>query len=141
MQRLLDAGCVLTRSDDRFAGASSALNEMLRRLLATSSGAVAEQDATGTDGTPFHLTPVVYERAHPFAPDRDVTIIVRRPSGEGADTELLSERFGLTPAEYRCALALPRVGDVPAMARELGIGPETIRTHLRAVFFKAGVSG
>jgi DNA-binding CsgD family transcriptional regulator len=141
MQRLLDTGSVLTRSGGRIVGASSELDAMLRRLAETSSGAVGERDATGTDGTPFRLTAVVHARAHPFAPDRDVTMLVRRRSGERAGTELLRERFGLTPAECRCALALPRLGDVPALAREFGVGRETIRTQLRSVFAKTGVGG
>jgi DNA-binding CsgD family transcriptional regulator len=50
------------------------------------------------------------------------------------------EAYNLTPAELRVLLAIVEVGGIPAVAKSLGIGTETVRTHLRHVFQKTGAS-
>ena len=60
----------------------------------------------------------------------------RRP----ASADKLRIVFGLTESEGRVA-ALLSVGDSPAMiGAALGIGKETVKTHLRSIFAKCGVS-
>jgi DNA-binding CsgD family transcriptional regulator len=50
------------------------------------------------------------------------------------------EAYKLTPAELRVLLAIVEVGGIPAVARALGVGRETVRTHLHRVFEKTGAS-
>jgi DNA-binding CsgD family transcriptional regulator/PAS domain-containing protein len=50
------------------------------------------------------------------------------------------EAYKLTPAELRVLLAIVEVGGTPAVAKALGVGKETVRTHLRRVFEKTGTS-
>jgi DNA-binding CsgD family transcriptional regulator len=50
------------------------------------------------------------------------------------------EAYKLTPAELRVLLAIVQVGGIPAVAKSLGVGTETVRTHLRHVFQKTGAS-
>lgn len=50
------------------------------------------------------------------------------------------EAYKLTPAELRVLLAIVEVGGIPAVAKSLGVGTETVRTHLRRVFQKTGAS-
>jgi DNA-binding CsgD family transcriptional regulator/PAS domain-containing protein len=50
------------------------------------------------------------------------------------------EAYKLTPAELRVLLAIVEVGGIPAVAKSLGVGTETVRTHLRHVFQKTGAS-
>lgn len=49
---------------------------------------------------------------------------------------LLCRWFGVTSAEARVALRIAQGKDVPEVARELGIEPETARTQLKRVFVK-----
>jgi DNA-binding CsgD family transcriptional regulator len=66
------------------------------------------------------------------------TLLVQHRPDEVAARAALNERFGLTPAESRCLLALPELGDVPSLARAFEVNPETIRSQLRSVFAKTG---
>jgi DNA-binding CsgD family transcriptional regulator len=50
-----------------------------------------------------------------------------------------SERFGFTPMESRVAELLCRGMKPSKIGRELGISIETVRTHLKQSFIKAGV--
>ena len=51
---------------------------------------------------------------------------------------LLQEAFGCTPAEERLALALADCWRLGPAADRIGVGHETARSHLRAVFNKTG---
>lgn len=53
-------------------------------------------------------------------------------------TQLLNGLFDLTPAEARVSAALCSGQSVSRIAATLGVGRETIRSHLRAVFDKTG---
>ena len=52
----------------------------------------------------------------------------------------LMDGFGLTLAEARAALPASSGLTVAGMARQLGLSPNTIKTHLRRVFAKTGTS-
>ncbi len=65
-----------------------------------------------------------------------------RVLGERNDerTAWIVEKYGLTPAEARVALHLAEGGTIASCSREFGIGPGTVRTHLKAVFAKTGIN-
>jgi DNA-binding CsgD family transcriptional regulator len=50
----------------------------------------------------------------------------------------LKQRFGLTPAESRLALRLVTGEPLRSSAAALGVGYETARTTLKAIFSKTG---
>jgi len=52
----------------------------------------------------------------------------------------LVDAFGLTAAEARVALAASAGDGTPAIARGLGLSANTVKTHLRRVYAKTGVS-
>lgn len=56
------------------------------------------------------------------------------------DAEVLRERFGLTARESEVAAAVAQGHTDARIARDLGLSFHTVRTHLRAVFAKVGVS-
>jgi DNA-binding CsgD family transcriptional regulator len=57
-----------------------------------------------------------------------------------APSSLVQALFDVTPAEARVALALGEAASVDDAARRLGVSRETVRSHLRAIFSKTGVS-
>lgn len=65
------------------------------------------------------------------------TVLIRDADAEHVETDgLLAQLFGLTPSEVRVALGIAR-GDSPqSLARHLGLSVETVRSHLKRVFFK-----
>jgi DNA-binding CsgD family transcriptional regulator len=68
----------------------------------------------------------------------DVLLLLRRCDDAVAPEKALVDRFGLTPAEARCALALARAPDNRSLARLLGVAPNTVKSQLRAAFRKTG---
>lgn len=62
--------------------------------------------------------------------------------GQGDDDEGLAETaFGLTPAEARVAAQVARGLTAPEAAQALGLSPETVKTHMKAVLHKTGAKG
>jgi DNA-binding CsgD family transcriptional regulator len=51
-----------------------------------------------------------------------------------------ADRYGLTPAEARVALHIIGGGDIASFAKAAGVSPGTVRSQLKAVFAKVGVS-
>jgi len=68
----------------------------------------------------------------------DVLLLLRRCDDGMAPETALMGRYGVTPAEARCALALSRARDNRSLARLLGLAPDTVKSQLRAVFRKTG---
>ena len=70
-----------------------------------------------------------------------VLVVVSDPVGTAdLDEELLRELYGLTPAEAHAAATLLDGHSIHSAAQRLGIAPETMRSHLKSVFRKMGVS-
>lgn len=68
-----------------------------------------------------------------------VLLLLRETEGDAAlRGELLRERFGLTRAEARLALAIADGAGLGAAAERLGIQMSTARAHLKSVFLKTG---
>lgn len=59
----------------------------------------------------------------------------------GEDETMAAGAFGLTPAESRVAARVARGATTPAAARELGLSPQTVKTHVKAVLQKTGARG
>lgn len=72
----------------------------------------------------------------------DVALVVLRPCEVGGRDTIahLRHRYGLTVAEARLALAMDGSRSLRAVAEILGVGHETARSQLKAVFAKLGVS-
>ena len=54
--------------------------------------------------------------------------------------EWIADAYGLTPAEARVALCAASGITIPETAHRLNVSPNTVKTHLRKVFAKTGVS-
>ena len=62
------------------------------------------------------------------------------PSPWSRAVEEALANFKLTPAELRVLKNLGTNEEVPALARRLGISEHTVRSQLRAIFSKLGIS-
>jgi DNA-binding CsgD family transcriptional regulator len=54
--------------------------------------------------------------------------------------EALAKRYKLTPTELRVLLAVVEVGGAPEVAQALGVADSTVKSHLKRVYEKTGVS-
>ncbi|WP_237481011.1 helix-turn-helix transcriptional regulator [Lichenibacterium dinghuense] len=93
-------------------------------------------------GTPSvaHLLPVTGEGREVFVGAACLVLITRASPLSFPDGRLLVSLFGLTPAEARVARSTVTLGGVPAVAEALDLSRETVRSQLRAVLGKTGVS-
>ena len=89
-------------------------------------------------------------RAHPVAPVvastfgagelATVALFLHDPDlNEPAISDVLAEGMGLTAAEAAVAARLWDGDSIAEAAAELGVSPNTVKTHLKAIFDKAGV--
>lgn len=71
----------------------------------------------------------------------EAALVVMQPCGGPPEVARhLVQRYGLSPAELRVALAMDGARPLPAVAADLGIGYETARFHLKRIFAKLGIS-
>lgn len=56
------------------------------------------------------------------------------------NAETIQGLFDLTPAEARVARSLGAGNDVVATAQQLGVSPETVRSHVKAILSKSGMT-
>jgi len=59
----------------------------------------------------------------------------------GGDEALAESAFALTPGEARVAALVARGATAPEAAGALGLSPETVKTHMKAVLQKTGAKG
>jgi pimeloyl-ACP methyl ester carboxylesterase/DNA-binding CsgD family transcriptional regulator len=125
--------------------------ELVRRVANGARPQIAMTD-TGEGPAPGPTTPVVLAAARHAVqwrlPDavrraalaQPASVVVVTGSAEAAQAplEAACEAFGLTAAQTRVALTLIRSGDVPSVARALGLSPHTVRESLEAVKARLG---
>lgn len=80
-----------------------------------------------------------YDAGHPLVRQVARALGVAVDRAEGAREQHLREVHGLSPQQTRIALHLLDGGSVATCALALGVAESTVRTHLKAVFAKAGV--
>ena len=99
---------------------------------------VAVADGAGVLMLKLHRLPA-REWNMGFAPF--AILVVKRSGGSSAaDLEFLREAYGLTASEAEIALLLRAGRPRDSICAARGITRETLRSHLRALFAKLGVS-
>jgi DNA-binding CsgD family transcriptional regulator/PAS domain-containing protein len=117
------------------------LNALIENALAGGPGGAMRLFRTdGRQPCTVRVSPLVLDEAERFL-DPAVLVIVSDPAAAGAiDGETLRALYDLTPTETRTAAALADGHSIQSAAQLLGVSGETLRSHLKAVFRKVGVS-
>jgi len=153
--QLLDAGGVMAERRGtlnlRRARDSGRLNAALRQLGLT--GNLAPEDASGKvvfrvadqTGEESHLVVAIAVRPNEtmavfgFSP-RAILLFHPLKGSQGLDPLIVGHAFGLTPAEARVAAAIAGGASIASVAKARALSVETIRSQLRSIFLKVGVS-
>lgn len=86
------------------------------------------------------VSPIVVDEAERFLRPAVLVVVSDPVASPAIDEDALRTLFDLTPAEIRTAAALLDGHSVQSAAQLLGISGETVRSHLKSVFRKVGVS-
>jgi DNA-binding CsgD family transcriptional regulator len=138
--RLLERGALALGPGDRLIAGTPSGATTLARLLADPPEPGAEQILvlTGPDGETLNAR----ARAVPSSAYGDgarLALFLPDPARAHAPgSDLLRDRFQLTPAEAALAAQLAQGAALADAARLLGIAYNTARSHLRAIFAKTG---
>lgn len=144
---LMDDGDGLSRVGGRLLAKCSADDAALRALLARAAAGRPGGAGGGAGGSirirrgtgRVPLAASVVAADAPEGDTRDLLLFVTDPDVRDAPPhETLCTVFDLTAREASVALAVVRLGTVPAVAAELRIAPSTARSHLQRVFDKTG---
>jgi DNA-binding CsgD family transcriptional regulator len=116
--------------------------------LAGAVRAVAGEDAAGkvisieTPGGAMQLAVMPLRASEPEPAQRRVIVVVQdRALAEMRAVKALEARFDLTQAELRVAMQILAGRSVRRAADRLGLSPETVKTHLRAIYRKTETGG
>ncbi len=148
---LLAQNDILSRSGDQLRASNPCVNRTLRKVfaLAATRGEqfIGDQGIgiamTSRDGERYsaHALPLTSGARRQVRPEQTATIavIVHKTQLHRANVvNAVAERFQLTPTELRVLSGIIEVGCVPEVAPALGIGEQTVKTHLKRLFAKTG---
>ena len=140
----------LCAADGELRAVSPADNDRLQRLLAQALPRFGEQGASGSmpvrrasarPSFALHVTPVTHrEMAHRSRHVAALVLIVDPADRARVDPGLVRSVLDLTPAEAEVAVLLAEGRTVRQIAAATGRGYTTVRTHLKHMFAKLGVS-
>jgi len=152
-QRILEANdraAALLRRNDGLSDRNGALtaaraddNDRLRQLLALALPPFGGQGASGSmvlrrrNGHPrfaLHIKPVQSWRV------AALVLIADPMEPDGIEPDLVASALRLTPTETEIAILLTKGRTAPQIAAETGRGYGTVRSHLKHMFSKLGVS-
>ena len=130
--------------------ASPAHHDRLQRLLARAlprfgeqaeSGSMLVRRPSGLANLVLHVTPVKdREEAYRSRGVAALVLIVDPAARAGVDPALVQRVLGLTPVESEIAVLLAEGLSAPQIAAATGRGYGTVRTHVKHIFAKLGVS-
>ena len=148
MDDVLSAGQLFCYSGNSLRGATQSVQAALDQIYQTvfsNINTVAVQNAPeeivkDKRGKTWCLTALLTTHYNPLHMPRAELLIMAKPITVTISVnKVLASRYGLTPAECRCALALPHSYRLIELAEKLHISKNTVRSHLRSVFAKMGV--
>ncbi len=104
------------------------------------SNALVLPDADGKPACVVHVAPLGQASALSVGVEtpRAIVFLYDLAAASRVSPTLLSELFGLTPAEARAALQMLQGGTAEDMAQRLGVTPHTFKSQLKTVYAKSG---
>ena len=124
--------------------ADALLESALSALAGGARGGIVQSfPITGENGRPssvVHLLPVRGSAHDLFSRIHCILVIMPLPGPGAPSANVLQALFDLTPSEARIASALADGRSIDAISVDFGIARETVRSHLRSIFAKSGVS-
>jgi DNA-binding CsgD family transcriptional regulator len=98
-------------------------------------------DARGIQTYELSLAPAIGDGKHDIAPAANVILFITEIPTEPApgQVEGLMRRFDLTPAEARVAALIAWSRSRAAVAEQLGISENTVKSHLKVIHDKLGI--
>lgn len=130
----------------RFLGPRRACERLERAIQNALSGKLACDGAPilmerrGTSSLMANVVPLITLIDNPLA--RGCLLVTLKELGlpESPQTERLQQALGLTRRQAEIAEALARGGRVETIAEQSGVSPSTIRTHIKDLFLRLGVT-
>jgi DNA-binding CsgD family transcriptional regulator len=114
-----------------------------RRSLATGGMAVNSIPVAATESHPpliLHLLPVCGAAHDVFMRATSLLVVTPVDRAIVPKAQVLQGLFDLTPAEARVARGIGEAQSIETVALSLGVSNETVRTQLKAVLSKTGLS-
>lgn len=81
-----------------------------------------------------------YETGNPMVKQAVLAMVAALSRAENQRERRLRDEHGLTPTEIRVVLQIADGGSVAECAQALQIADSTVRTHLKSIFAKTGLS-
>ena len=107
----------------------------------SSGGCMQVSRAAGSSPLEILVSPMRLEDAHPLVDQAVAWVQVTDPDAVAARAaEELRRQFALTPAETRVAVMIGRGLATQEIALQLNLSPHTVRTQIKAVLAKTGLS-
>ncbi|TCQ10550.1 DNA-binding CsgD family transcriptional regulator [Rhizobium sp. PP-F2F-G36] len=127
-----------------FAPAAKRTEDALSRLSANAPEAALMSIAVPgeEDEAPLvlHILPVRDRARDIFGAATALVVVTSVSEGTRPSASLIRALFDLTPAEARVAEAIVAGRDEPRALQALGMGSETVRTHVKSIFRKTGLN-
>ncbi|MDE0924430.1 helix-turn-helix transcriptional regulator [Aurantimonas coralicida] len=121
-------------------GADALLADVLSEGRARSMRSIPLAAREGHPPMIAHLVPVRLAARDIFFSASAVLLITPVTRREVPSADIIEGLFDLTPAESRVARGIARGGTIQTLAGISGNSPETVRSQLKAVFMKTGLS-
>jgi DNA-binding CsgD family transcriptional regulator len=149
---LLDSGCVLRSRSGRLIAIDRDIDQRLADIFATAGNGNAAIGVKATvlplvtrsgENYVAHVLPLSSgaRRRAARAYAAVAALFVHKAAINSASVPgAVAKAYKLTPSELRVLLAIIEVGGVPEVAHVLGVGTETVKTHLRHIYQKTGAS-
>lgn len=87
-----------------------------------------------------HVVPIKRRAADVFSAASCMLVITELAAWASPQAALIQGLFDLTPSEARVAQAIAAGAQPADIARQQGVGVDTVRTHMKGVFAKTGTS-
>ena len=122
------------------------LQRLVARALPTTvgqqaSGSMMVRGPCGLPGVVAHVSPVPVHLLDFGAPDVGAVVLVIEPDRQPKpDAEVVAAALNLTPAQSRVAVLLATGRTVSDIASAIGRGQSTVRSHLKAIHRRLGIS-